>query len=47
MPPQFDRGGKLAAFLEYLTDRSGRRFVNAEHGTSMGGGTATGKRQPV
>jgi hypothetical protein len=46
VPPELDRGGQLAAFLEHLTDGRGCRFVDAEHGASMGGGTATGKRQP-
>jgi hypothetical protein len=46
MPPELDRSGQLAAFLEHLADCLGRRFVNAEHDPSMGGRTATGKRQP-
>jgi hypothetical protein len=45
MPPELDRGGQLAAFLEYLADGLGRRLVNAEHGPSMGGGIVTGKAE--
>jgi hypothetical protein len=44
MPPELDRGGQFAAFLEYLADGLGRRLINAEHGPSMGGGIVTGKR---
>jgi hypothetical protein len=44
MPPELDHGGQLAAFLERLADGRRRRFVDTEHGASMGGGTATSKR---
>jgi hypothetical protein len=42
--PEFDCGGQFATSLEHLTDPRGRRLVDAEHGASMGGGTATDKR---
>jgi hypothetical protein len=44
MAPELDHGGQLAAFLEHLAEGLGCRLVDAEHGASMGGGTATGKR---
>ena len=46
MPPELDRGGQFAAFIEYPTDGLGRRLIDAEHGASMGGGTATDKPTP-
>jgi hypothetical protein len=43
MPPELDRGGQFAAFIEYPADGLGRRLVDAEHGAGMDGGTATDK----
>jgi ABC-type glutathione transport system ATPase component len=43
VPPELDRGGQFAAFIEYPTDGLGRRLIDTEHGASMGGGTATDK----
>jgi hypothetical protein len=36
VPPELDHGRQFAAFLEHLTDGRGCRFVDAEHGASMG-----------
>jgi hypothetical protein len=43
VPPELDRGGQFAAFIEYPADGLGRRLIDAEHGASMGGGTVTDK----
>jgi hypothetical protein len=45
MLPEFDYGGQFAIFRECLTDGRGRRFVDAEHGASMVGRPASGKRR--
>jgi hypothetical protein len=45
MLPEFDYGGQFAVFRECLTVGRGRRFVDAEHGASMVGRPASGKRR--
>jgi hypothetical protein len=46
VPPELNRGGQFAAFIEHPTDGLGRRLIHAEHGASMDGGTATDKPAP-
>jgi hypothetical protein len=42
MSPKLDHSGQFAALLERLADGRRCRFVDTEHGASMGAGTATG-----